>query len=62
MRGSFWRGIIAGSILGAAMSMMAGTKNRRERHGIMGLGSRQTRSRARQMVRNVKRTVNEMIK
>lgn len=62
LRGSFWRGIVAGSILGAAMSVMAGAKQKRERQNILGYSSRQARSRARQMMRSMKKTVSGMIK
>lgn len=62
MRISLWRGMVAGSILGVAMSMMVGARRRRENQNIFRYGSRQARTRARQMLRGVRKTVNGLIK
>jgi len=58
---SFLRGVITGSIIGAAISMMVG-KRQVEKRGILGQTSRQVRSRANRVLRGVTRTVNELIK
>lgn len=60
MRIGFWRGVITGSILGAAIGMAA--KGRHERKGLLGCGSKQARSRAHRMLRGVSKTVNDLIK
>lgn len=58
MRGGFWRGIIAGSIIGATMKMYMGNdrKNRR-----FSMGPRRRRQ-ANRMIRGVSKTVRDMIK
>lgn len=62
VRAGFWRGIITGSIIGAAVSMMAAGRHRQERKGFLGQGSKHVRSRAHRMLRGVSRTVNDLIK
>jgi len=62
LRGGFLRGIVAGSIIAAAMSMVTGAKQKKERQSILGYGSHQARSKARQMMRSVRKSVNEIIK
>ncbi len=61
MRSSFLRGVITGSVIGAAISMMAG-KRQVEKRGILGQTSRKVRSRANRVLKGVTRTVNELIK
>jgi len=61
VRNSFWRGVITGSIIGAAISMIAGD-SARERKGILGNSPRQARSGAHRMLRGVSKTVNDLIK
>lgn len=61
MRINFWRGVITGSIIGAAISMMAAGR-RQERKGILGYSPKQVRSRANRMLRGVSKTVNNLIK
>ncbi|OPY57436.1 MAG: hypothetical protein A4E55_01628 [Pelotomaculum sp. PtaU1.Bin035] len=53
MRMDFWRGVITGSIVGAALSMMAGGKSVRERKGCLGLSSRHAGSRAYKTIRGM---------
>ena len=62
MRVGFWRGVITGSIIGAAISMMAGGRNKQERKGLLGYSSKQARTRAHRMLRGVSKTVNDLIK
>lgn len=62
VRTTFWRGIIAGSILGAAMSMMAGGMQRQGKKSILGYNSRKGRNRANRMMRTVSKTVNDLIR
>lgn len=62
MRAGFWRGVITGSIIGAAISMMAGGRNKQESKGLLGYASKQSRSRAHRMLRGVSKTVNDLIK
>jgi len=62
MRKTFLRGIIAGSILGAAVSMMAvGGIHRQGKKSILGYTAR-SRNRADRMMRRVSKTVNNLIK
>ena len=60
MRTNFWRGLITGSILGAALSMMKGTRNRFD--GLSFGGKRKSMSRTKRMLKGVSRTVNDLIK
>lgn len=62
MRSGFWRGIIAGSIIGAAVSMMAGGKMVSQKKGLLGYGSRRGDLKARRMFKGVSRTVNNLMK
>lgn len=62
VRTTFWRGVIAGGILGAAVSMMAtGGIQRQGKKSILGYTAR-GRNRADRMMRRVSKTVNNMIK
>lgn len=62
MRIGFWRGVITGSIIGAAISMMAGGRHKQKKEGFLGYNSKQARSRAHRMLRGVSKTVNDFIK
>lgn len=62
MRSGFWRGIIAGSIIGAAISMMAGGKMVNQKKGLLGCGTVRAGSRTRRMFKGVSKTVNDLIK
>ncbi|HBC91547.1 MAG TPA: hypothetical protein DCZ10_01215 [Pelotomaculum sp.] len=62
MRSGFWRGIIAGSIIGAAISMMAGSNRVSQKKGLLGYRTGRAGSRARRMFRGVSKTVNDLIK
>lgn len=62
VRNSFWRGIIAGSIMGAAISMMAGGRRRNERKSFLGYQPKQARTQAQRVLRGVTRTVNDLIR
>jgi hypothetical protein len=57
MRSGFWSGIIAGSIIGAAISMMAGGKTVHQKKGILRAGSE-----GRRMFKGISKTVNNLIK
>ena len=61
MRINFWRGVITGSIIGAAVSMMVGVRQR-DKKGILGYSPHQARTRAHKMLRGVSKTVNNLIK
>ncbi len=61
-RTTFWRGMLAGGILGAAMSAMAaGRMSRKGKRSILGYTAR-GRTRADRMMRTVTKTVNNLIK
>ncbi len=60
MRMNFLRGVITGSILGAAVSMMTGSSSRNK--GISFVGKRKSKNQTRRMLRGVTRTVNDLIK
>lgn len=60
MRMNFWRGIITGSILGAAMSIMRVSGRRLE--GLGFTERRKSRSKTRRMLKGVTKTVNDLIK
>jgi len=62
MRSGFWRGIVAGSIIGAAVSMLAGGKMVNQKKGLLGYSTGRAGSRARRMFRGVSKTVNNLIK
>ena len=62
LRIGFWRGVITGSILGAAISMMAGGKHKTDSKGFLAHGSKQARSRAHKMFRGMSKTMNDLIK
>lgn len=59
MRTSFWKGVLMGSIIGAAISMMAHGRGRKD---ILGQGVKQAGSRAHRVLRGVSKTVNDLIK
>ncbi|MDD4237987.1 MAG: hypothetical protein PHT62_05475 [Desulfotomaculaceae bacterium] len=61
MRSGFWRGIITGSIIGAAISMMAGDRVNQKK-GLLGYSTGRGGSRARRMFRGVSKTVNNLMK
>lgn len=61
-RTTFWRGMLAGGILGAAMSMMAtGGRSRKGKKSISGFTAR-GRTRADKMMRRVMKAANNLIK
>lgn len=62
MRTSFWRGVLTGSIICAAVSMMAGGWHKQEQRGILGYTSKRAKSRAHRVIRGVSKTVNDLIK
>lgn len=62
MRSAFWRGIITGSIIGVAVSMMAGGKVASKKSGILGHSTGRAGLRARRMFKGVSKTVNNLIK
>lgn len=59
---SFLRGIITGSILGAAVCMLMGSQKKPEKRGFIGMTIPRTRGRsqAKGVLRSVGRTVNEV--
>lgn len=61
MRTSFWRGVITGSIIGAAISMMVGGRGQMSR-AMSSDSAIEAKSRARRVFRGVSRSVNDMIK
>ncbi len=63
MRFDFWRGMIAGSLLGALFSMLMGKPKEKEQKTLFGRIKRQRpRTRTQQFIRGVTRTVSGMIK
>lgn len=62
MSSGFWRGIITGSIIGAAISMMAGGNMVNQKKSLLRYSTGRTGSRARKMFRGVSKTVNNLIK
>ena len=62
MRSGFWRGIIAGSIIGAAVSMMAGGKTAHQKKGLLGYSTGRAGSEGRRMLKGISKTVNNLIK
>lgn len=62
MRSGFWRGVIAGSIIGAAVSMMAGGKMVSQKKGFIGQRTRRSSARARRIIKDMSKTVNHLIK
>ena len=60
MRTNFWRGLITGSILGAALSMMKGSE--KSFQGLNFGSKRKNMSRTKRMLKGVSRTVNDLIK
>ena len=62
MRSGFWNGIIAGSIIGAAISMMAGGKTVNRKKGLFEYSSRRVSPAAKRMFKGFSKTVNNIIK
>lgn len=62
MRSGFWKGVIAGSLIGAAVSMMAGSKMANQKKGLLGYSTGRAGARARRMFRGVSKSVNNLIK
>ncbi|MEG3071385.1 MAG: hypothetical protein HQP61_09385 [Peptococcaceae bacterium] len=64
MRVNFWRGIVAGSIIGAALSMMTGRRDNRSRISRMmkGRSVREVRRSADRVLRGMTKSVNNLIK
>ena len=62
MRTSFWKGVIAGSIIGAAISMAVGGRQVHVDREMVNSGAREARSRAQRVFRGVSRSVNDMMK
>lgn len=63
MRTSFWRGVITGSIIGAAISMMAAGGHRGYISKAAASGSaREVKSRAHRVLRGVSKSVNDLVK
>lgn len=63
MRTSFWRGVITGSIIGAAISMMAagGRRGYISKDAASGC-AREVKSRAHRVLRGVSKSVNDLVK
>lgn len=61
MRSSFWRGVITGSIIGAAISMMVGGRQG-DMKAMASSGAKEARGRAHRVLRGVSKSVNDMIK
>jgi len=59
MRTNFWKGVLTGGIIAAAVSMMTYGRGRKE---IMSNGVKQAGSRAHRVLRGVSKTVNDLIK
>lgn len=59
MRTGFWKGVMTGGIIAAAISMMA---HGRVRKDMMSQGVKQAGSRAHRVLRGVSKTVNNLIK
>lgn len=63
MRFDFWRGIIAGSLLGVLTSILMSSQNKMERKNLLGrVYTRRPRFKTRQFIRGVTKTVGEIIK
>lgn len=62
MRTSFWRGVIAGGIIGAAISMMLGERQGHISKVMAGNGAKEVKSRAHKVIRGVAKSVNDMVK
>lgn len=62
MRMGFWRGVLTGSIIGAAIGMMTGTLHQKDRKGILGYSTHQAKNRAHKVLRGVSKSVNNLIK
>ena len=59
MRTGFWKGVLTGSIIAAAVSMMAHGRGRKD---MMSHDVKQAGSRAHRVLRGVSKTVNDLIK
>lgn len=64
MRIGFWRGIIAGGIMGIVAGMMMGPQRKPAPKGLwkMAGGNRIVKSRANRVIKGVSKTVNNLIK
>jgi hypothetical protein len=63
LRFDFWRGIIAGGLLGVMTSILMRSQNKTERRNLLGrVYTRRPRSRTRQFIRGVTKSVTGMIK
>ncbi|MDD2554244.1 MAG: hypothetical protein PHP51_06710 [Desulfotomaculaceae bacterium] len=62
MRTNFWSGVMAGSIIGAALSMMVGDRRGHISKAAVGRGAREARSKAYRVLRGVSKSVNSLIK
>ncbi|HOV79525.1 MAG TPA: hypothetical protein PK728_05410 [Bacillota bacterium] len=62
MRASFWKGVIAGGILGATISMMVGGRHKKEKIDLSGYSPKMVKSRAHKVLRGMSKTVNDLIK
>ncbi|NLI12697.1 hypothetical protein [Pelotomaculum propionicicum] len=59
MRTGFWKGVLTGGIIAAAISMIAHGRGRKD---MMNQGVKQVSSRAHRVLRGVSKTVNDLIK
>ncbi|MFX4263197.1 hypothetical protein ACOBQJ_13500 [Pelotomaculum propionicicum] len=62
MRTSFWRGVLTGSIIGAAISMMASGRRGYISKDAVSSGAREAKSRAHRVLRGVSKSVNDLMK
>ncbi len=62
MRTNFWRGVIAGGVIGAALCMMMGERRGYISKAMAGRSAREAGGRARRVMRGVAKSVNKMIK
>lgn len=63
MRFDFWRGIIAGGLLGALTSVLMSSQNKTGRKNLLGrVYTRRPRSMTQQFIRGVTKSVEDIIK
>jgi gas vesicle protein len=61
MRFDFWRGIIAGGLLGIMAAILISPEIKRKQHNLIGsVNSRRARRNAGQILKGVKRTIREV--
>ncbi|MTI82948.1 MAG: hypothetical protein FH756_03410 [Firmicutes bacterium] len=60
MRMSFFRGVVTGSMLGAAVSLLLAPAKKDENTGFIGAQRPRNRSQTRGVLKNVSKTVNEV--